>query len=216
MADAKEEKDFTPKTEDEIRQEVIEEFDLDEESDKERIEKLVKREQAHEEKLSTAIKQKKGHREKREAHEAKLKELGIDPETGKKIESDDDDADKSKKKGKEEDGKKTRREQELEAEVDQIKMDQAGDFSPEIQKEIRSYASLHKVSFKEAAKSEYLRFIIDKEETKKKNDDASLGGGKGNENRSNHKLSEVKPEGFKNLSDDDWKKKKQLIREGKA
>lgn len=61
-------KEFKPKGEDEIREEVIKEFDLDPENedDKGRIDKLVAREMNHQNSLGKAIKQKKDYRTKLE------------------------------------------------------------------------------------------------------------------------------------------------------
>ncbi len=204
--------EFTPKGEDEIRQQVIEDYDFDEEKDGERIEKLTKREVEAQEDLGTAIKQKKTQRDSKEKHEAKLKELGYDPETGEKLETEEE-----KKKKKEADKKKgsdepTEREKKRDEEIDALKMENAGDFSEDVQKNIKEFAKMEGVSYKEAAKSDYIKHKLAKETEKKENEEAANGDGKGNKMVSNDKASKAEPEDFKNLTDEQWAKKKEALR----
>jgi hypothetical protein len=186
---------FTPKGEEEIKQEIVSELGLDEEADKEKLEKMVAREMEHQTKLSTAIRQKQTHREKAMTHEARLRELGFDPETGKKAEE---------KKSESNTGANPK----LEQEVDELRMDAAGDFTDEVKAQVRQYAKMNNVSYKEAAKSEYIKFMVQNEQQTARNRDASLdskgGGG------TKVSISDAKPSDVRKMSDDDfdkWKKK---------
>lgn len=197
---------FAPKGENEIRQEVVEEYAFDAESDddKPRIDKLTKERLEAQDKLSTAIKQKKTRREEAERHAAKLKELGYDPETGKKL--DDKEEDKSKVKPDDELRKKL---DETSSELDKIRMEQLGDLSEDIQKNIREYAMLNKVSYREALKSDFIKFQVEQEERRNENDKAALGASGGGSASGSRKLDAIKPNDLRNLSDEDYAKWKE-------
>jgi hypothetical protein len=204
MPDGNAEEKFTPKSADELRQEVTEEYNFDADSDTERIEKLTQERLDHQEKLSTAIRQKKAQREKREAHEKRLKELGYDPETGNKL--------GEQPTKKEEESPLKEKLEKTEKELDEIRMENAGDFSEALQKEIRTFAQLNKCSYKEATKSEYIKFQVMQEEQRTRNEEAALGGDKGNR-VAGKKIGEVKSGDLKNLSDEDyakWKKENKI------
>jgi hypothetical protein len=205
MADANSEDKFVPKSGDEVRQEVVEEFGFDAEADSERIDKLTAERLDHQEKLSTAIKQKKSQREARERHEAKLRELGFDPETGEKTQK----TEEKRVESKTDDSPLRERLDKTEKELDEIRMGQVGEFSEEIQKEIRLFAKMNNVSYREAAKSDYVKFRVGQEDEKSKNEEAALGGSNANRRVGGKRLSEVKPENVRDLNDEDfakWKK----------
>jgi len=96
----------------------------------------------------------------------------------------------------------------LEKEVDEMKMDQAGDFSEDVQNAIRTMAKMEGVSYKEAAKSDFIKFKIQQEENTNKNDEAAIGSGSSGQRGSGKSLKDIKPEDVKATSDEDWEKVK--------
>jgi hypothetical protein len=209
MADAKEnEEEYKPKSQDEIRQSVTEELDLDPEKDKERIEKLVAREEAHQKELSTAIRQKQDHRKTASEHEKWLADNGYDPKTREKLKRDEE--------GKGDDSKKPDPEkEEMRNRLDSVEMEQAGEFSEDVQKELRDYSKLKGITLKAAAKSPYIQHLVTEEKRRADNEDAAIGGGKGGKKVSDKKLSDIEPEDITNLSDEDFDKFGKKLRGGK-
>ena len=170
-----EEKDdeFKPRAEAEIRQSVIDEFELDPEMDEDKIAKLVKKEVDSEAKFSKVLKQKQGYREKfqkegetKGQYIQRMKDAGLDPETGKPT---------SKDLSPEE------LDQKLDAKIeDRLFKKELNSlkFSDTASKEIEDYCKFKKCSLEEALKTPFIQSILSEEEREKMNDRASLGGGR--------------------------------------
>jgi len=205
MPEGNEEKSFTPKSEETLKEEIITEFDFDEEQDAERISKLLVQRIEHQKELSIAIEQKIRQRSKAESLEKRLKDAGVDPETGDRI-------GQSKSAGSEMSSDSIAS---LRREIDDLKMGMAGDFPEEIRKEVEQLAKLNGISYKDASKSEYIKFRMEQHKSKERAEAGSLDGGRG-ASMSGSKLEKVAPEEFGKLSDDDWAKKKELIKQGKG
>lgn len=151
----------TPK--EEVKNQVIEKYGLTEEDDSELIDKLVEDKLADKTTLGVAIKQKRTQRGEKNVLKEKLEkyEKPGDKETPKK-----------KDKTSQEDidelvGKK----------VDETLEERAItalDYSDDLKAEIKSYATINKVSVKETLKSDYIKFKITKEEEAEKLEDASI------------------------------------------
>jgi hypothetical protein len=142
-----EEKALKETPQEELRSQIIERYGLDEETQSEFIDTLVKDKIEEQKRFSTAIKQKISWREK-----ASKKPV----ETPKK----DDAVPQGNYVTKEE--------------LEQRDLDSL-DISDELKPEIKKYATLNKVSIKEAMKSDYISFLKEKHELKAKNEEASIG-----------------------------------------
>lgn len=177
--------DFKPKTEDEMRQSVIDEFDLDADVDDETIAKLTKKELKHQNTLSTAIKQKIKYRDE-------LKEKGGDEEN-----KEDKGGEGKKKPDKTE-------VEEMRAELEEVKLGQLGDLTDDVKSEIKKYATINNVSLKEAKESNYINFIIDKEKTEKEAEDASLGGSHNSTGGIKKDFSDLKEGDIANMSEEEF------------
>jgi acyl-CoA-binding protein len=143
------------KTDDEIRESIIEKFGLNEDENSELIEKLVSHEVESNKKLSTAVRQKIGWREKFNA--VKSVETTVKTETKQdKVEISDD---LIQKKIDE-----TMEKRELES----------LEVSDTLKTEIKNYAKLNGVSVKQARNSSYIKFLENEEARKSTAEDASI------------------------------------------
>jgi len=125
---------------DELRETLAEEFDLDPEMDEEFIDKLVEREKSHHERLSGAIKQKINWREKAQDASGKPKDIpGKDKESDKGGESDIDKL----------------IDQKLAERLDRRELETL-DLSDELTEEVKELAKLKGISVGEAAKLPYI------------------------------------------------------------
>jgi len=184
--------DFTPKTQDEIRQGVIGDMDLDDEIDNELIDKLVAKEELNQKSLSTAIKQKIKVRDELKGVNQKLEEVG------------------GHFKPAEEPTPEPKKDLDIDAELDK-RFEQRDlksmDVSDDIKKEIETYAKTNGVTVKEAHDSSYIKFRINEESEQSRNENASLkGGGSGYGKKD---LSNATPDDFKDMTDEqfaEWKR----------
>ena len=133
-------------SEDEIRDNIIKELDLDEFDDADKIDKLVKKEVESRKNLSTAIRQKINWR--------------------KKVE-DQTTTEPPQKKGDE----ATR--QVVEEALDERKLEEM-DLVDETKFAIKAYAKANSVSISTALKSDYFNFLKVKEDEKKREEEASI------------------------------------------
>ncbi len=171
------EKDFQEKPEDEIRQTVINEYELDADIDSDRISKLVNKELEHQKSLGVAIRQKRKWREEAEKLKANTGGQAATPAS--------QDVDKL-----------------LDEKFEQRELNGLP-VSNEIKKEIESYRKLNNVSVREAQNSEYIKFRIQQDEQRARTENASISGG----NRTGQvrrDFSNVKEEDWQNMSDEEW------------
>lgn len=156
-----EEEGLKGKSEDEIRSQIIEDLELDEDEDSDLIDKLTKGKMADQKRLSTAIKQKIGYRTK-----LKGKDASKDGEDG-------EDKNKDKKADKPE--KETPDVDKLvDEKLDKRDLDSL-DLSDELKKEVKDYAKLHGMPVKQAFKSNYIQFLKKEEDAKVKAEEAANG-----------------------------------------
>ena len=161
--------EFKPRTEDEIRQSVITEFELDEEIDTDRIDKLVKKEVEYEKKFSTVLRQKQDYRDKfKQEGETiqRMKDAGLDPETGQPLKKDLTSDDIDKRLDEKLDNRL------FERGLDSLKI------SDEVKKELRDYCKFKKVSLEEGLESSFIQSLISEEDREAMNESASLMGGR--------------------------------------
>ena len=133
---------------DELRSQLIEKYELDEETQSEFIDTLVKDKLEEQKRFSTAIKQKINWRKKatEKPTEPEKKDNVVLPQ-----------------------GNFVTKEELEQRDLDSL------DISEELKPEIKKYATLNKVSLKEALKSDYISFLKEKHELKAKNEEAGLG-----------------------------------------
>ena len=165
--------EFKPRTEDEIRQSVITEFELDEEIDTDRIDKLVKKEVEYEKKFSTVLRQKQDYRDKfkregetKTQYIQRMKDAGLDPETGQPLKKDLTSDDIDKRLDEKLDNRL------FERGLDSLKI------SDEVKKELRDYCKFKKVSLEEGLNSSFIQSLISDEDREAMNESASLMGGR--------------------------------------
>lgn len=154
-----EEEGLKGKSEDEIRAQVIEQYELDEDDNSDLIDKLVKDKVADQKRLSTAIKQKRGWREK--ATKAPEKKEEIAPEK------------------KKEDLKGSITDEDIDKKVDAklVKRDlDSLDVSDELRREVKKFVEFHGVSVAEAMKDPYIKFKKNEEDEKVRAEEAAAGG----------------------------------------
>jgi len=145
--DLTDEEDLKEKGEDEIRQQVIEKYGLDELENPDLIDQLVEDKIENKKKLSTAIKQKRKWRE-----EAQKRVSPTEEKIEKKSPSDI--------------------ERLIDERFDQRELE-ASDLSDELKKEVQVYAKARGIRIKDALNSDYVGFLKEKEEQKKKEEEAS-------------------------------------------
>lgn len=139
---------------DELRKSVVEKFNLNEDIDSELIDKLVAETDSQRKTLSKAIKQKRSWREKTEAQTERKPEEKPQPSIAPKV---DDIASVVDQKLDE-------------RELDSLEM------SDGVKKDIKSYAKAANLTIKQAMKSDYFKFLKEKEENAVKVEEASIGG----------------------------------------
>jgi len=143
------------KTDDEIRESIIEKFGLNEDENSELIEKLVSHEVESNKKLSTAVRQKIGWREKFNA--VKSAETTVKTETKQdKVEISDDLIQKK-----------------IDETIEKRELESL-EVSDTLKTEIKNYAKLNGVSVKQARNSSYIKFLENEEARKSTAEDASI------------------------------------------
>jgi len=149
--DLADEEEIKEKGEDEIRQQVIDKYGLDEIEQSDLIDQLVEDHMEVKKKLGTAIKQKRKWRE-----EAQKK---VPPKGEKSEEIPSSDVEKLLEAA-------------IDTRLDQRDLDASG-ISDELKQEVRDYAKARRIRIKDALNSEYVGFLKEKEEQKKKEEEAS-------------------------------------------
>ena len=138
---------------DELKQSIIEKYELNEETDEKLINKLIEGELESQKKLSTAIKQKRGWREKAEARtEQKLEEKPQPVQFDEKV-----------------------LDQKLNEKLEERELESL-DISDELKSEIKTYAKAGGLTIKKALQSEYFKFLKIEDEKKQKVEEATIGG----------------------------------------
>jgi len=145
--DLADEEEIKETEEDEVRQQIIEKYGLDEIEQPDLIDQLVEEHMETKKKLSTAIKQKRKWRE----------------EAQKKV---------SSKEEKSEEKSPSDIERLIDEKFDQRELD-ISDLSDELKKEVQAYAKVQGIRIKDALNSEYIGFLKGKEEQEKKEEEAS-------------------------------------------
>ena len=145
--DLADEEEIKETGENEIRQQIIEKYGLDEIEQPDLIDQLVEDHFENKKKLSTAIKQKRKWRE----------------EAQKKV---------SSKEEKSEEKSPSDIERLIDERFDQRELD-ISDLSDELKKEVQAYAKVQGIRIKDALNSEYIGFLKGKEEQEKKEEEAS-------------------------------------------
>ena len=177
-----EEKALKETPQDELRTQLIDKYGLDEETQSEFIDTLVKDKIEEQKRFSTAIKQKISWREK-----ANKKPVEILKKDDTVIQ-----------------GNFVTKEELEQRDLDSL------DISDELKPEIKKYATLNKVSIKEALKSDYIVFLKEKIDLKAKNDEAGIGSKSVNQSKKD--LSSKTPADFDRSTPEgraeweDWKK----------
>jgi len=157
---------------DEIRKSIVEKYNLDADTDNELIDKLVAETDTQQKTLSKAIKQKRSWREKAEA------------QTERKTED--------KPKASEAPEKPKPEEKDIDKILDQKFEDkelEAIDIGDEAKKELKAYAQATGLKIKDVVKSDYFKFLKEKEEAQKRTEEASIGGKRGAPSRKEFSLA---------------------------
>ena len=139
---------------DELRQSVVEKFNLNEDIDSELIDKLVAETDSQRKTLSKAIKQKRTWREKAEAQTERKPEGKPQPSITPKV---DDIANA------------------IDQKLDERDLESL-ELSDEAKKKIKVYAKADNLTIKQVMKSDFFTFVKEKEESAKKVEEASIGG----------------------------------------
>lgn len=171
------ENEFKEKTQDEIRQSVVDEYGFDEYEDGEKIDKLVNKELEHQKSLSVAIKQKRKWREEAET----LKKTTPPPVNAPQVMPDV--------------------EKLLDEKFEQRELG-ALQVSDEVRKEIEIYRKLNGVSVREAQNSDYIKFKIQQEEQRARTESASIGGNRTGQVRRD--FDSVKEEDLADMTDEEF------------
>ncbi len=178
-------KEFKPKGEDEIRQEVIDTHKLNAEEQKELIDGITKDKLSQQEALGTAIRQKKDWRQK-----------ASDFEKGKNFYKKNPPKNQPPQPSKE----TGETNQEYEKRLSDLEIATIGEASEEIAKEVKRVKKLEPdKSFKEIYNSDYIQFKVEKEKDAKAIDDASISP--------DGKQTEQLKQNFKGMSITDFNKK---------
>ena len=166
--DLVDEEDLKEKGENEIRQQIIDKYGLDEFENIDLIDQLVEDHMEVKKKLSTAIKQKRNWREKAQ----KI----VPPTEGKIEENPPSDIERL-----------------IDERFDQRELD-ISDLSDELKKEVQAYAKVQGIRIKDALNSEYIGFLKGKEEQKKKEEEASTSFKR--KSQAGRDFSKMSPEDF--------------------
>lgn len=162
-------------TEDEVKSQIIEKYELNEEDNADLIENLVKDKLEGNKKLSTAITQKIKQREKVEELESKI---APKPEQPKEQPQEEEKVD-------------------IDAKVNEVlekrELDEL-EYSDAIKESIKTFATVQGVGVKKAKDSPFIKFLIDEEEKQADLDGASLGTG--HKASTKEDLSTMKPTDF--------------------
>lgn len=162
-----------PLSEDEIRQQIIDETGLDEIDNEEAISKLVKREVKVQSDKFNAIQQKKRQRTEKETYAQRMRDAGLDPETGQPLE----------KKPKEDPKKEIPEGVMTETRYKEIKFQEQLDdlniegieIDDDFKKEVEKVAKLNNQTPKQAVSDPFIQWKIQEKKNKTAVDDASLG-----------------------------------------
>jgi hypothetical protein len=154
---------------DEARNNIIKDFELDEDIDTDLIDKLVERDNQGQKKLKTAIRQKIDWRTKAKTTQTEVKsEL--------KTEQKEDDI-----------------EVRIEAKFKERELSSL-DLDSELKKEVEEYAKLKGTSINDALNSPYIQFMKEEKAKDVKNDNASIGGKRRTQTTKDY--SDIKPTDF--------------------
>ena len=169
---------------DEIKSSVVEKYGLDEDADSDLIAKLTEGEISHRKSLATAIKQKINWRTKantpKEEKKAEDKPQPVSlPVFDEKI-----------------------IDQKLNEKLEEREL-QSLDVSDELKAELKTYAKAGNLTVKQAQNSDYFKYLKEKEEAKRKSEEASIGGKRRAITQNN--FSSVKPNDF-DLSTEEGRK----------
>ncbi len=185
---------------DEIRSEVIEKYELDEEIDADLINKIVKNTLGEKKALSTAIRQKINQRTENQ-------------DLRKKYEGDEKnkiDENKKVEKINQDDLNTILDERDRKRDLDAL------DVSDELKQEIEFYAKTKKLSVKKALESSYISFLKAKEDKAKEEEEAGAGSGSGTHNIKNLDKIESPRKAFDLSTEEgrkqyaEWKKAKKM------
>jgi len=166
--DLADEEEIKETEEDEVRQQIIEKYGLDEIEQPDLIDQLVEEYMETKKKLGTAIKQKRKWRE----------------EAQKKV---------SSKEEKSEEKSPSDIERLIDERFDQRELD-ISDLSDELKKEVQVYAKVQGIRIKDALNSEYIGFLKGKEEQEKKEEEASTSFKR--KSQAGRDFSKMSPEDF--------------------
>lgn len=166
--EAKEAEEKALKTVDqnELRSQLIEKYQLDEETQSDLIDNLVKDKLEEHKKFSTAIKQKRSWREKAQIKSEVKSEVKVEIPVGNFV---------------------------TKEELEQRDIDSL-DLSDELKLEVKKYSKINGISIKESVKSPYITYLKSKEEEKDKIDKASIGDKK--ISKSKKDFSSMTPDDF--------------------
>lgn len=185
---------------DELRQSVIEKFGLDEDANNELIDKLVEEADNQRKTVSKAIKQKRAWREKAEAQKEQKIEEKPKPEIKPEVKPKEDDLSVI--------------DQRLDERFEERELDSL-DLSDEGKKDIKAYAKAANLKVKQVVKTDYFKFLKDKEDAAKKVEEASIGGKRGAPTKK--EFTSAKPTDFDLSTEEgqkeyeeykDWRKKR--------
>jgi hypothetical protein len=171
---------------DTIKSSVIEKYGLNEEVDGDLIAKLTEEEVSHRKSLATAIKQKISWRTKANTplEEKKIEEKPQPLSVASPV-FDDKIID-----------------QKLNEKLEERELESL-EISDELKKELKTYAKAANLTIKQAQSSDYFKYLKDKEEAKRKSEEASIGGKRRVITQNN--FSSVKPNDF-DLSTEEGRK----------
>lgn len=184
----------------ELKKEILSKFGLNEEEHAEMIAKLLADKMEERKKLGTAIKQKRNWREKFNSVKPEEKKE-VKTETKTELSQTDIDALVEKKLAEKLDSR----------EIDSTELTDA------LKTEVKNYATLNKVSIKEALKSDYIQFQINKAKEAAEIDDASISN-KHDKTKSNKNFKDMTPDDFDVSTEEgrkDWNAYKKYLASSK-
>jgi hypothetical protein len=177
---------------DEIKKSIIDKYGLDEEVNSDLIEKLTQDEVSHRKSLATAIKQKIGWRTKANTprEEKKTEDKPQIPISTSVFDEKIID-------------------QKLNEKLEEREL-QSLEISDELKTELKNYAKASNLTVKQAQNSDYFKYLKEKEEAKRKSEEASIGGKR--RAITQNSFSSVKPKDF-DLSTEEGRKEYEEYKE---
>jgi len=189
------------KSDNDVRKEVIEKYNFDEEADKDLIDKITADVKEERKKTSTAIRQKIDWRGKAQGS----KEQKAEEKPQKKEDTPQPTSEEQTRKIVQEEADKR--------EIDSLEV------SDELKEEIKTFAKVQGCSIKSALGSGYIQFKKKQEDEKKRADEASAGGSTAGQATQN--LSEKSPEDIAQSKDldmstkegqEEWERRKEHLK----